>query len=93
MTQVALPWSSGSSSGSRNGAPFGPDITVAEATEWLVVVHIGLLALEMPSDRSRDERLAFLRTFVAYPLLSPRATNLSTSAPATPSDPRPSRHG
>lgn len=47
-----------------------PDISVEEATEWLVVVHIGILQWELPSGRTRDERLEFLRKFVAYPLLA-----------------------
>jgi AcrR family transcriptional regulator len=46
-----------------------PDITVEEATEWLVVVHIGLLTQDIPGERSREERAAFIRRFVAYPLL------------------------
>jgi hypothetical protein len=71
VTQVALPLVERFLKRVEERGALRPDITVAEATEWLVVVHIGLLALEMPSDRSREERLAFLRTFVAYPLLSP----------------------
>lgn len=72
VTQVALPLVERFLKRVEERGALRPDITVAEATEWLVVVHIGLLALELPSDRSREERLAFLRTFVAYPLLSPK---------------------
>lgn len=47
------------------------DITAAEATEWLVVVTVGLLAMELPVERSRQEHRRFLRQFVAYSLLAP----------------------
>lgn len=46
-----------------------PGITVEQATEWLCVVATGLLAMEMPAERSRKDRIAFLRTFVADPLV------------------------
>jgi hypothetical protein len=46
-----------------------PGITVEQATEWLCVVATGLLAMEMPAERSRAEQIAFLRTFVADPLV------------------------
>jgi AcrR family transcriptional regulator len=46
------------------------DITVEEATEWLIGVHLGLLA-PVFTDRSRAHRAKMLRTFVAYALLVP----------------------
>jgi AcrR family transcriptional regulator len=49
-----------------------PGITVEDATEWLCVVTTGLLAIEMPSERSRADQVAFLRRFVADPLLRRR---------------------
>ncbi len=49
-----------------------PGITVADATEWLCVVTTGLLAVELPVERSRPEQVAFLRRFVADPLLRRR---------------------
>ena len=45
-----------------------PGITVEQATEWLCVVTTGLLAMDAP-DRTHDEQIAFLRLFVADPLL------------------------
>jgi AcrR family transcriptional regulator len=45
------------------------DITAAEATEWLVVVTVGLLTVE-DGGRPRDEQARFLRQFVAYSLLA-----------------------
>lgn len=71
VSQVALPLVERFLKRVEDRGALRPDITVAEATEWLVVVQIGLLALDVPTDRSRDERLAFLRTFVAHPLLAP----------------------
>jgi len=50
------------------------DITAAEATEWLVVVTVGLLTMELPAARSRAEHAHFLRQFVAYSLLAAPAT-------------------
>jgi AcrR family transcriptional regulator len=47
-----------------------PGISVDQATEWLCVVASGLLAMEPPASRSRDEQVAFLRTFVADPLVN-----------------------
>jgi AcrR family transcriptional regulator len=44
------------------------DITVEQATEWLVGVHLSLLD-PMFSDRPRAHRAEMLRTFVAYALL------------------------
>jgi AcrR family transcriptional regulator len=44
------------------------DITIEEATEWLVDVHITLLS-PLFTDRSADERARALHKFVAYPLL------------------------
>ena len=52
-----------------------PGITVTDATEWLCVVTTGLLAVgagEQPAGRSRAEQVAFLRRFVADPLLRRR---------------------
>jgi AcrR family transcriptional regulator len=49
-----------------------PGITVTDATEWLCVVTTGLLAVEAPAGRSRAEQVAFLRRFVADPLLRRR---------------------
>jgi AcrR family transcriptional regulator len=46
-----------------------PGITVEQATEWLCVVTTGLLAMDLPADRTRAEQLDFLRCFVADPLL------------------------
>ncbi len=46
-----------------------PGITVTDATEWLCVVTTGLLAVDVPAQRSRPEQVAFLRRFVADPLL------------------------
>ncbi|HEX6236739.1 MAG TPA: TetR/AcrR family transcriptional regulator [Acidimicrobiales bacterium] len=47
-----------------------PGITLEDATEWLVGVHLALLDPVFP-DRTRERRAAMLRTFVAYPLLAP----------------------
>lgn len=47
-------------------------ITATDATEWLCVVTTGLLATEAPGDRTRADRVAFLRRFVADPLLHRR---------------------
>ena len=44
------------------------DITIEEATEWLVDVHITLLS-PLFADRSPDQRARALHKFVAYPLL------------------------
>jgi AcrR family transcriptional regulator len=44
-------------------------MTVEDATEWLCVVTTGLLAMELPNDRSESEQIAFLQRFVADPLL------------------------
>jgi len=46
-----------------------PGLTVEQATEWLCVVTTGLLAMDMPTGRTRAEQITFLRTFVADPLL------------------------
>ena len=46
------------------------DITIDEATEWLIGVHLGLLAPAF-ADRSRAHRATMLRKFVAYALLKP----------------------
>lgn len=46
-----------------------PGITVEQATEWLCVVTTGLLAMDAPTNRTRAEQIAFLRLFVADPLL------------------------
>jgi AcrR family transcriptional regulator len=48
-----------------------PGVTVADATEWLCVVTTGLLAAEgaEPDARPRDAQRAYLRRFVADPLL------------------------
>jgi AcrR family transcriptional regulator len=46
-----------------------PGITLADATEWLCVVATGLLAVDVSPERSRAEQVAFLRRFVADPLL------------------------
>jgi AcrR family transcriptional regulator len=46
-----------------------PGVTVEHATEWLCIVTTGLLAVEDTSGRSRPEQIAFLRRFVADPLL------------------------
>ena len=45
-----------------------PDITIAEATEWLVDVHVTLLS-PLFADRPPDQRATALYKFVAYPLL------------------------
>ena len=44
------------------------DITVEQATEWLVGVHLSLLGPVFP-DQPRAHRAEMLRTFVAYALL------------------------
>jgi AcrR family transcriptional regulator len=51
-----------------------PGVTAADATEWLCVVTTGLLATEgaEPDTRPRDAQRAFLRRFVADPLLRRR---------------------
>jgi AcrR family transcriptional regulator len=49
-----------------------PGVTVTDATEWLCVVTTGLLATESSGGRSRDGQVAFLRRFVADPLLRRR---------------------
>ena len=60
-----------------------PGITVTDATEWLCVVTTGLLTVgagearepgdgHPPEGRSREEQVAFLRRFVADPLLRRR---------------------
>jgi AcrR family transcriptional regulator len=46
-----------------------PGISVEQATEWLCVVTTGLLAMDPPPDRTRAQQIAFLRLFVADPLL------------------------
>jgi len=46
------------------------DVTLEEATEWLIVVHLGLLG-PVFGDRPRAARAAMLRKFVAYALLRP----------------------
>lgn len=48
-----------------------PDITVEQATEWLIVIHLALLGPALVH-RSREDRAALLRGFVAYSLLAPR---------------------
>src|SRR6266508_3999307 len=42
------------------------------ATEWLVVVTIGLLTMDVPVRRDRAGQARFLKQFVAYSLLTPR---------------------
>jgi hypothetical protein len=49
-----------------------PGVTATDATEWLCVVTTGLLASEATGSRPRDEQVAFLRRFVADPLLRRR---------------------
>jgi AcrR family transcriptional regulator len=44
------------------------DITIEEASEWLVDVHVTLLS-PLFTDRSAEQRSRALHTFVAYPLL------------------------
>ena len=44
------------------------DITVEQATEWLIGVHLSLLG-PVFADRPRAHRAEMLRTFVAYALL------------------------
>jgi AcrR family transcriptional regulator len=44
------------------------DITIDDATEWLIGVHLGLLN-PVFTGRSRAHRARMLRTFVAYALL------------------------
>ena len=44
------------------------DITVEQATEWLIGVHLSLLG-PVFADRPRTHRADMLRTFVAYALL------------------------
>jgi AcrR family transcriptional regulator len=49
-----------------------PGVTATDATEWLCVVTTGLLATEATGGRGRAEQVAFLRRFVADPLLRRR---------------------
>ncbi|HEX6165925.1 MAG TPA: TetR/AcrR family transcriptional regulator [Acidimicrobiales bacterium] len=49
-----------------------PGVTVTDATEWLCVVTTGVLATESTGGRSRDGQVAFLRRYVADPLLRRR---------------------
>jgi len=49
-----------------------PGVTVEEATEWLCVVTTGLLTMDVPTSRTRSQQVAFLRRFVADPLLRRR---------------------
>jgi hypothetical protein len=51
-----------------------PDVTVEAASEWMVVVATGLLAMDVPGQRSRADQIEFLRQFVAYSLLAPTTT-------------------
>ncbi|MGH9212815.1 MAG: TetR/AcrR family transcriptional regulator [Acidimicrobiales bacterium] len=44
-------------------------VTDTDATEWLCVVTTGLLTMDVPTSRTRAEQIAFLRRFVADPLL------------------------
>jgi AcrR family transcriptional regulator len=46
-----------------------PGVTTEDATEWLCVVTTGLLAVDLPTTRSRADQIAYLRRFVADPLL------------------------
>jgi AcrR family transcriptional regulator len=46
-----------------------PGVTIDDATEWLCVVTTGLMATDAPAARSRADHVAFLRRFVADPLL------------------------
>jgi AcrR family transcriptional regulator len=48
-----------------------PDLDLEDATEWLAVVHVGLLTLDVAAHRSRADQVAFVRTFVAPSLLEP----------------------
>ena len=50
------------------------DITLEEATEWLIGVHLGLLS-PLFGDRTRAHRARMLRAFVAYSLLAPASTS------------------
>jgi len=45
------------------------DITLDEATEWLIGVHLGLLSPAF-AERTRAHRASMLRKFVAYSLLT-----------------------
>lgn len=47
-----------------------PGLSVEDATEWLAVVHVGLLTLDVAAHRSRADQVAFVRTFVAGSLLA-----------------------
>lgn len=46
-----------------------PGVTTEDATEWLCLVTTGLLTMDVPTGRTRAEQVAFLRRFVADPLL------------------------
>jgi AcrR family transcriptional regulator len=46
-----------------------PGVSIEDATEWLCTVTTGLLAIDLPITRSRAEQVAYLRRFVADPLL------------------------
>jgi AcrR family transcriptional regulator len=51
-----------------------PGLTTEEATEWLCVVTTGLLTMDIPTARTRPQQIAFLRRFVADPLLRRRTS-------------------
>ena len=61
---VARRWSAVPRAHRGTGRP-APDITVDQATEWLIVVHLSLLG-PVFADRPRTHRAEMLRTFVAY---------------------------
>jgi AcrR family transcriptional regulator len=57
------------------------DITIEQATEWLIGVHLSLLA-PVFTDRSRAHRVEMLRTFVAYPLLDHEQVAAGSGTPS-----------
>jgi AcrR family transcriptional regulator len=46
-------------------------LSVEDATEWLVLVHVGLLTLDIATRRTHAQQVAFVREFVAGSLLAP----------------------
>jgi AcrR family transcriptional regulator len=55
----------------HHGHGLRDDIDAAEAAEWMLLVVIGMLTMNLPLRRSRTEQASYLRRFVAYTLLGP----------------------
>jgi AcrR family transcriptional regulator len=56
----------------RGGIRLRTDVTPQEAAEWLLLTTLGMLTMNMPVSRTREEQASFLRRFVAYTLIGPR---------------------